>query len=493
MDDICGPLDDKCLVDDSTVLIRCEGANLPIILTAPHGGSLSSPISQILKARTPGKGICTKSDLHTMRLLNSIDESIFKLCGMRPHIVAARFHRKYIDANRNSEVSVQQPYHPKCELARVAYEEYHQTVEDCIAHCGQLWPNTSVLLLDIHGQRIYQDYIVLGTRNGNTYHQPRPCEAPSSAYVTPGHDFINLLRSDLGLAILPHSGEADLPAYSGGYTVGRHSSPGRVDGIQLEFGSTLRSNSAQALRVAQVVAAAATRIMNPQVSTHSMFKTFEENAFIRANASLSGSRIDLTGIVSKLFIPGRLVGPAWETLRGRAASSKVNKGPTGDHIEEKETKSSSYSVQISQHHLSSGQGAGGREEKVSEGCGGGGVFEGRGRPSLVQTAARLEAHHPSPACRALCRAAEESSGSAGGAGGGRAGVEGVLLCFQHEGEVHMSKLEYLDYAQDAFREEYAAADELSSTWSVGHVVTNYGSDSVDNNDMTCSLAWILTD
>lgn len=517
IDDISGPLDDKCLSEESAVLIRCSGAHLPIILTAPHGGSLSSPVSQILKARTPGKGICTKSDLHTLRLLNNIDDHIHRLCGMHPHIVAARYHRKYIDANRDSEIAAQQPYHPKCKSSRAAYEEYHQSIEDCIAHCQQLWPHTSVLLLDIHGQRIYQDHIVLGTRSGETYYQPS--DGSSARHMTPGYDFINLLRADLDLAILPHRGGADIPLYSGGYTVMRHSAPKSVDAIQLEFGSTLRSSSYLSTRAALVVAYAAARAIWPSICSHPLYRESAPSLLNppRKYSMYSCSHGHLNGIVSKVFIPGKLVGPSWQSLSRDVTGIRASAGAVVDQVIG-DGSNYSYSVVISQSCCDSS----GRQESVCD------VFECGGQPSSVQTSARLEAHSLSPYSRALCRShgSEWISGvntgitvasedrnchqiedNRSGAGSQRSlsdAVEGVLLCFDHDAEVDMLKLEYEDYAQDVFLQEKEIrnkrisdmeydtiiCDEFHSSWSVGSVVLNGG---VNIDAMATNLAWVFVD
>mmetsp|Transcript_8743 Transcript_8743/g.13058 ORF Transcript_8743/g.13058 Transcript_8743/m.13058 type:complete len:482 (-) Transcript_8743:52-1497(-) len=248
-------LDSPSHNEDVSVIYRRESAQLPIILTAPHGGSLQH--SKRFIARISGPDISTKSDLYTLRLLSYIDRAIQQKCGRKPYIVAAKFHRKFIDANRNAAVPKEQPFNVECEEGCQAYTAYHQRISDCIEHCKCHHAGENVLLLDVHGQCTYQDYLVLGTRNKKT------CSYDSNLALhqvdKPGIGFIWLLRSLLGQAILPSTGSPDIKRYSGGYTVYAHSncplhprdthlsdlrastSVLKIDAVQLEFGSALRS------------------------------------------------------------------------------------------------------------------------------------------------------------------------------------------------------------------------------------------------------------
>ena len=245
--------------DAKNVLIvhRTENANIPVILTAPHGGLISCG-SQSMTARPFLPGVVTRGDLHTMDLLILIDEYVRRrTCNeKRPHIVAAKFHRQYIDANRNGRVESQVAYHADCTVAKDLYEQYHCHINDCVAHSLDSSPYSRALLLDIHGMGPYSDYIIAGTLNGQT------CSVAGPQSVSRPHmGFLWHLRGLLGTTILPPPGCADFPQYSGGYTVARHGG-GRVDALQLEFGGFLRTVQMRN-QVADAVGEAILRTVQP--------------------------------------------------------------------------------------------------------------------------------------------------------------------------------------------------------------------------------------
>ena len=151
------------------VLHRTENANIPVVLTAPHGGPL--PVgNQNMTPRPSIPGVVTRGDLHTMDLMILIDEYVRRRTSntKRPHIVAARFHRQYIDANRNSRITSHAAYHPDCPTAKGVYDQYHNRIDTCIAHSMDSSPFCRTLLLDIHGMGPYSDFVIVGTLNGQT-------------------------------------------------------------------------------------------------------------------------------------------------------------------------------------------------------------------------------------------------------------------------------------------------------------------------------------
>lgn len=245
--------------DARNILIvhRTENANIPVILTAPHGGLLNCG-SQSMTARPFLPGVVTRGDLHTMDLLILIDEYVRrKTCNeKRPHIVAAKFHRQYIDANRNGRVESQAAYHADCTVAKDLYDQYHCHINNCVAHSLDSSPYSRALLLDIHGMGPYSDYIIAGTLNGQT------CSVSGPQSVSRPHmGFLWHLRGLMGTTILPPHGCADFPQYSGGYTVARHGG-GRVDALQLEFGGFLRTAQMRN-QVAEAVGEAILRTVQP--------------------------------------------------------------------------------------------------------------------------------------------------------------------------------------------------------------------------------------
>lgn len=252
-----GTLDSKLDMKETMVLYRIEKANIPIILTAPHSGSSRSG-SLAMMARPLLPGVITRGDLHTLELLVLIDEYIRRrTCNeKRPHVVAARFHRQFIDANRNSKILSQVAYHPDCSISKETYEEYHGRIESCISHSLDSTALSRALLLDIHGMGPYSDHVIVGTLNGQT------CATTGHQSISQPHmGFLWHLRELLGTTILPLPGCVDFPQYSGGYTVARHGG-GRIDALQLEFGGFLRTAELRH-QVAEAVGEAILRTMHP--------------------------------------------------------------------------------------------------------------------------------------------------------------------------------------------------------------------------------------
>src|SRR4051812_11124139 len=79
---------------EPTDFILVQPGNLPLILTAPHGGSATVPG---VPPRTSG---IVGRDAHTLELTQEVAARITTVLGAAPYVVAARFARKQIDANR---------------------------------------------------------------------------------------------------------------------------------------------------------------------------------------------------------------------------------------------------------------------------------------------------------------------------------------------------------------------------------------------------------
>ena len=239
------------------VLYRIQSATSQVILSAPHGGSSKFGSQSTLLSRPLVPGVVTKSDLHTLDLLALIDEYVRSRLSTRPHIVAARFHRQFIDANRNARVSSQVAVNPDCVTSRQLYDEYHGHISNCIDHCIERDPHSRVLLLDLHGMKPYTDFIAVGSLN-HTTHDTKVTNKPYMG-------FLWHLRDLLGTTILPLPGNNDFPQYSGGFTIQRHGIGSRVDAFQLEFGSFLRQLDVRK-NVAAMIGEAIVRTLQPMES-----------------------------------------------------------------------------------------------------------------------------------------------------------------------------------------------------------------------------------
>ena len=103
------------------VLASCA---MPVIITAPHGGSAShAHQSHYLEERPTRPGIAKLADGGTAELAMAIVGELGRLSGGRhPAAVIARFHRRYVDANRSlapKQAAVAGPNGKAC------YDRYH--------------------------------------------------------------------------------------------------------------------------------------------------------------------------------------------------------------------------------------------------------------------------------------------------------------------------------------------------------------------------------
>lgn len=225
-------------------LVLAERGDLPVLILAPHGGSLPIPG---VPPRTNG---VVSQDSRTLELARATIGQLEKLCGHRPYLVAARFHRKYTDANRAERDALEH------DAARPAYREYHARAAAFVAELRERFPR-GALVLDVHGQIGDRDAIFRGTQNGLTV-QALVRRAGNEA-ITGTNSVLGGLALR-GVKIIPPNTPPGSPPenrrYNGGFTVrtyGSHATNG-VDAIQLEFGSNLRTDAARREQVTRALA-----------------------------------------------------------------------------------------------------------------------------------------------------------------------------------------------------------------------------------------------
>lgn len=134
--------------------IEYDAGNLPIIITAPHGGYLE-PLT--IPDRTCAD--CTTiMDANTQELARQIDTALRQEFGCIPHIIINRLHRKKLDANRDMVEAADGSAE-----AEVAWREWHQFIhaakKDMVQRYGR------GLLIDLHGhghtvQRLEVGYLL---------------------------------------------------------------------------------------------------------------------------------------------------------------------------------------------------------------------------------------------------------------------------------------------------------------------------------------------
>lgn len=213
-------------------LIISKEGTLPILLTVPHGGRDGIP-----NVPERSRGI-TSTDAQTIEFAEILARHLQNSLGAHPYIVAARFTRKYIDANRAEAEAFDAPD------AKPAYAAYHNRIRLFITQIKERFPQ-GALLLDIHGQSGDPSVVHRGTQNGATV----------TALIRK-HGSAALIGTDSILSVLQRKGYAVFPLntpigsppedrrYNGGYTVQTYGS-GRsegIDAIQIEVGRDLRTD-----------------------------------------------------------------------------------------------------------------------------------------------------------------------------------------------------------------------------------------------------------
>lgn len=217
-----------------------QTGNLPILISAPHGGVKSIGIRPRIGGINPLTGrhinlFVTVWDDGTLELAKEINNQIYQLLGKKPYFVAADFTRKEIDANRPPEDAYENA------TAAPVYNQYHEKLREYINEMRNKFGDKT-LLIDIHGQGVSADTIYRGTSNRRTV--KRLITRTGEAGFTGSNSMLGIL--DLkGYTIFPadnqlHTNEESM--FSGGYIVrnyGSNNSNG-IDAIQLESGWKLR-------------------------------------------------------------------------------------------------------------------------------------------------------------------------------------------------------------------------------------------------------------
>jgi N-formylglutamate amidohydrolase len=211
-------------------LVMARPGRLPIVLTAPHGGR--SAVDGV-HGRTRGK---RDMDARTFEFTEALAGRLRVILGAEPYVVAARFHRQYIDANRREEEALEEA------AARPTYRAYHARIRDYVTEVRRKFPG-GALLLDIHGQATDPDTVHRGTQNGATVADMMRRHGADA--LIGQKSVLGILRAK-GHTVFPPNTPPGKPRedrrYNGGFTVqtyGSNNGDG-IDAIQLELGAGLR-------------------------------------------------------------------------------------------------------------------------------------------------------------------------------------------------------------------------------------------------------------
>lgn len=231
-----------------------QKGDLPILLTAPHGGRKDVGIPKRVGTDRSGREIaqfCTAWDDGTLELTRRVSDTIYNLLGARPYVVIADFTRDDIDANRPGGAGAYEDLR-----AKPIYDFYHGKIRSYINDIKARFGNRAILL-DIHGQGTDARGIYRGTRDRATV--KRLIARDGEAAFTGENSILGLLLQK-GNTIFPRNNDRSRENghYSGGYTVGAYGSHNAdgIDAIQLETGWDLRRANRNQAQFAQHLAEA---------------------------------------------------------------------------------------------------------------------------------------------------------------------------------------------------------------------------------------------
>ena len=219
-------------------LVSVQKGTLPIIVSAPHGGKIAIPdvperlglgVKQFAKVR----------DTNTSELTEKFVAALEKQLDGKVWFAIARFERKYLDVNRPRDGAYEN------DGAKPAYDAYHDALA---AACKAVKDKHGAgLLLDLHGQGVFENQICRGTQNGKSV--KLLAQRHGWPAVTGKNSVLGRMER-AGYQVLPKCNAAEETReevqFNGGFIVqnyGSHTGYG-IDAIQFEFGTYLREREA---------------------------------------------------------------------------------------------------------------------------------------------------------------------------------------------------------------------------------------------------------
>lgn len=227
----------------SDFIVIQEG-KLPVILSAPHGGQMEIPGVAPRKGEGLQKGASgfrTERDVNTELLAFEVAAALEKKLGKKPYFVVAKFHRRYIDANRPTDIAVEDP------KAKEVYDAYHATLAKFCEEVRRAFGHG--LALDIHGQSSAKDTVFRGTQNGKT---ARALVERFGEKVHAGPESFCGLLAAQGFTVKPTDTSRETAGFTGGYITQTCGAREGIGAIQLEFGSDLRKKEVLKTTAAKV-------------------------------------------------------------------------------------------------------------------------------------------------------------------------------------------------------------------------------------------------
>ena len=246
---------------DSSGYVEYRAGNLPIIISAPHGGSLEPSIIPDRNC----SGCISEKDAWTKNIAEGMYNAFIKQTGCYPHVIINLLHRVKFDANRD----IQEAANGNLRVEKSWYA-YHKFIDSAKSKVVKDYGKG--LFLDVHGhghtiQKIELGYLLSAAQlrlsdsvlNTNNYLKESSIRAlagnnlggTSHSKVLRGQNSFGTLMANKGFPSVPSTVDPfPLPNqlyFDGGYNTQRHGSRdnvGKIDAIQIELNQDIRFNDA---------------------------------------------------------------------------------------------------------------------------------------------------------------------------------------------------------------------------------------------------------
>lgn len=232
--------------DAAARFVVVQRGQMPVILSAPHGGPDRLPGVPDRKRPDPanpgefarwGGFAGGLGDVGTFELTQEAAAIVKARLGKAPYLVMNRVQRRHVDMNRPAHLAYDAP---GTDGPKLAYDAYHQALAEFCREVARTYGRG--LLLDIHGQGEARDSIFRGTLDGRTV--THLLNKDGRAALTGPESIFGFLAAK-GHDVIPAVGSAALedPRYRGGFISVTYGGGARntIDAIQLEFGTNLRA------------------------------------------------------------------------------------------------------------------------------------------------------------------------------------------------------------------------------------------------------------
>lgn len=240
----------------AAAFLEVRGGSLPLVLSAPHGGSEKPAAAP---DRTSG---VTTLDIGTRELALAVADELERLLDARPFVVTTSIHRSKVDLNRPADDATDAEG-----LGAEVWREYHAALEGATAAARKLRDGRA-LVIDLHGHAHDEPLVELGfaldakqlalddaALARERWFDEERVDVP---WVRGGQS-LGARLAEAGLAAVPsplRPHPDGKPYFNGGYIVRRHRDA-NLRAVQLEFPAGARSRERRAETAKQVARALA--------------------------------------------------------------------------------------------------------------------------------------------------------------------------------------------------------------------------------------------